>query len=73
MVVGELHTFNGGQYSFIETLGGPLRESACNDCGAPAAVVIPTGRIGAGSMLEDQPPMVVRCSGCGRRYHGLAA
>lgn len=70
MAVGDRHTLNG--YSFIETLHGPFGPDKCVDCGREVYTVIPTGRIGHGGMLEDTGGEIpARCSGCGRKHHGL--
>jgi hypothetical protein len=74
MSVGERHTLNG--YTFVETLHGPFGPDRCVDvnCGATIYSVVPTGRIGAGGLLEDTGADVPgRCSTCGRAYHGVVA
>jgi hypothetical protein len=70
MSVGDRHTLNG--YSFIETLYGPFGPDRCVNCGTATLSVVPTGRIGAGGMLEDTGGGIAsRCSACGRVHHGV--
>lgn len=67
--IGAWHDLDG--YRFRGTLHGPLVRATCIDCGrGPIAVGQPTGRIGAGGLVEDEPDIPARCGSCARAHHG---
>lgn len=70
--VGSKVTFADG-YNFYVTEFGSLVPGTCVDCGTPVYVVGYTDRINEWGLKEDTGGGVApRCSGCGRRAHGLA-
>jgi hypothetical protein len=68
-MIGDRITLNN--YSFRETLHGPMMMGTCNDCGIQVAVVAPTDRVNASGLKEDIFTGNPRCTTCGRRHYGL--
>lgn len=72
MAVGDKITF--GDYSWYQTLHGPMIRGSCVDCGVGAMEVGPTDRYNQWGLKEDTGGGVpTRCNNCARKAHGLPA